>query len=474
MNGATRTNSQKQSDRLPPHSADSEQAVLGAMMLDPGAIPRAIEVLRSGKRFYSPVHKKIFDAAIRLFERSQPADITTVAEELEKAGQLDDCGGRSYLAELAGGVATAANIEYYARIVLEKSVLRELISSSTDIIDQCYRQEREVDDLLDMAEQKVFDISEDRLRSDFARVKDLIPNTFEQIESYVETKGGLVGYSTGFRKIDELTAGFHRGDLIIIAGRPSMGKSALALNIIENLCLQSSKAAAFFSLEMSREQLALRLVCGRAKISMHKIRTGHISESDWPKLSKAAGPLYDSNIFIDDTPSMTVLEMRAKARRLAAQTDLGLVVVDYMQMMSGGRFVENRQQEISQISRGLKGLAKELDVPVVVCSQLSRMVEQRGGEKRPQLSDLRESGAIEQDADLVMFVYRPEYYLSHLMPGDPDLEAAKGKAEIIVAKQRNGPTGTVLLSFLKEFARFENLAEDIGSSMPPPEGDTPF
>lgn len=458
-------------ERIPPHSQDAEQALLGAMLIDEGAVARAVEILRQERRFYSASHRKIYAAIIALYERSQPADITTVSEELERRGELSECGGRAYLAGLASGVATAANAEYYARIILEKSTLRDLIEASSDIVNQAYRQEKEVDDLLDEAEQKVFDISEGQLRSDFSRIADLLPHTFEAIDNYVETKGGLIGYPTGYTDLDAITAGLHRGDLIIIAGRPSMGKSALVLNIAENLSLAANKAVAVFSLEMSKEQLALRMLCGRAKVSSHRLRTGRMSESDWPKLSNAAGPLEKALIYIDDTPMMTVLEMRAKARRLASQADLGLIVIDYLQMMSGSRHAENRQQEISQITRGLKGLAKELNVPVVGCSQLSRMVETRGGDRRPQLSDLRESGAIEQDADVVMFVYRPEYYLSGLDPEDPKLLEVKGRAEIIIAKQRNGPTGTVTLSFLKDFARFENLAAGYGV---PSEASVPF
>jgi replicative DNA helicase len=474
MNGSTRINNRQRTDRTPPHSNDAEQAVLGAMLIDQGAIAKAIEVLNNGRRFYTPSHRKIFDAVIGLFERAQPSDITTVAEELERSGDLDDCGGRTYLSELASGVATAANAEYYAQIVLEKATMRDLISASTEIITRCFRQEEDVDDLLDEAEQKIFSISEDRLRSDFTSVKDLLPRSFEAIEEYKDTKGGLVGFPTGFGDLDSLTAGFHRGDLIIIAGRPSMGKSALVLNITENFCLESGKAAAFFSLEMSKEQLALRMICGRARISSHKLRTGRLSETDYERLGRYGGPLAEAKIYIDDSPSMTVLEMRAKARRLASQVDLGMIVVDYLQMMSGSRRAENRQQEISQISRGLKGLAKELSTPVIACSQLSRMVEQRGGDRRPQLSDLRESGAIEQDADVVMFVYRPEYYLSHLDQEDPKFLEARGKAEIIIAKQRNGPTGTVTLSFLREFARFENLAAGMTGPAEPPDSSVPF
>ena len=466
----------KDKGRQPPHSNDAEQAILGAMLLDEAAIGKAIEILGEGRRFYLPSHRRIFDAIVALYEKSSPADLTTVSEELEHSHQLEECGGRSYLSDLASGVATAANAEYYANIVLEKATLRDLITASTDIITQCFRQEEEVENLLDSAEQTIFSISEGRLRSDFSRVKDLIPQTFEDIEDYKENKGGLVGEPTGFTELDNMTAGLHRGDLIIVAGRPSMGKSALALNVVENFCIKTGKAAAFFSLEMSKEQLALRLLCGRAKISSHKLRTGRMADSDWPKLTMAAGPLSEAEFFIDDTPAMTVLQMRAKGRRLASKCDLGLIVVDYLQLMSGSRFSENRQQEISMISRGLKGLARELNVPVIAVSQLSRMVEQRPN-KRPQLSDLRESGAIEQDADVVVFVYREEYYLSkELREDDPKLLEASGKAEIIIAKQRNGPTGVIHLSFLKDFARFENLASGFRTAMaqPPDIGNSPF
>lgn len=475
MDGSIRTDINKGRERVPPHSNDAEQAVLGAMLLDQSAIAKTIEILVHGRRFYNLAHQRIFDAILRLFEKNQPADITTVAEELGRSGELNDCGGRAYLVDLASGVATAANVEYYARIVLEKATLRELITASTDIITRCFSQERDVDDLLDDAEQKVFSISEDRLRSDFAKISDLLPHTFEAIDEYKDSRGGLVGHPTGFKDLDDLTAGLHSSDLIVVAGRPSMGKSALVLNIAENFCIDTGMAAAFFSLEMSKEQLALRMLCGRAKISSHKLRTGRLPDSDWARLTYAADPLSKALIYIDDTPSMSVLQLRAKARRLASQAKLGLVVIDYLQMMSGSRYAENRQQEIAQISRGLKGLAKELAVPVVACSQLSRMVETRGGDKRPQLSDLRESGAIEQDADVVMFVYRPEYYLSHLDAGDPKLLEVRGRAEIIVSKQRNGPTGTITLSFLKDYARFENLAPGYAPQAGPTEdSDIPF
>lgn len=480
MHESTKTSSPGRAERVPPHSNEAEQAVLGAMLVDSEAVGMALEVLRESRRFYSPAHRRIFAVIAELFEKSKPADITTVADELERQGHLENTGGRGYLADLAAGIASAANVEHWATIVLEKGTMRDMISASTEIIAGCYRQDETVEEMLDGAEQKIFSISEGRLRTDFTSVKELVPSTFEKIEEYKESKGGLVGEPTGFTDLDEVTAGFHSGDLIIIAGRPSMGKSALTLNIAENFCLQTGKAAAFFSLEMSKEQLALRLLCGKAKVSSHRLRTGKMSDSDWSKLSSAAGPLTAIDFYIDDTASMSVLQMRAKSRRLAARTDLGMIIVDYMQLMTGSRHAENRQQEISMISRGLKGLARELGVPVVACSQLSRGVEMRPN-KRPMLADLRESGAIEQDADLVMFVYREEYYLSkELKPDDHKLLEAEGKAEIIVAKQRNGPTGIVYLSFLKDFARFENQAAGFraapgpsGPSGPPPDSMEP-
>jgi replicative DNA helicase len=457
--------------RTPPHSLEAEQALLGAMLLHENAVGKAIEILRAGKKFYSAAHRKIFEAMSALFESRTPADLTTVAEELERRGDLEACGGRTYLAQLASGVATSANAEYYANIVLQKSVLREMIAASTDIIDDCFREAEEVDDILDAAEQKIFSISEDRLRTDFINLRDMLPKTFEAIEDYKDSKGGLAGDTTGFRDLDDMTAGLHGGEMIIVAARPSMGKSALVLNIAENFSMESGKAVAFFSLEMSKESLALRVLCGRARISSHRLRTGRLSDAEWSRLSHAAGPLSQTQIYIDDSPTMTVLEMRAKARRLASQVKLGLIIVDYMQMMSVSHRIENRQQEIAYISRGLKALAKELRIPVMACSQLSRQVEQRTADRRPQLSDLRESGAIEQDADVVLFIYREGYYKKQETPGQ---EVDDNSAEIIIAKQRNGPTGKIMLTFLKEYARFESLAAGFTAPVPTAGPDATF
>lgn len=452
----------------PPQSMDAEQAVLGSILKDAVSISAVIEYLDSYEYFYAKKHQSIFQAMLRLYEKGEPCDITTVADELSKLDQLDKIGGRSYLIELVEAVVTSANVISYANIVLEKATLRSLITASGEIAKNCYAMENEVGEILDQAERSIFAISESRLRQGFRSLGELIPHTFDQIERFQETKGGLAGLETGFAKLDEITAGLHNGDFIVVAGRPSMGKTAFALNIAEHIAIEKKVGVGVFSVEMSKEQLALRLLCGRARISQHLLRTNRLKDSEWQKLSIAGDPLREAEIYIDDSPTLTTLEMRAKARRLKAQHNIGLIVIDYIQLINTSGWAENRQQEMAMISRSIKGLAKELSIPVVACSQLSRMVETRGGDKRPQLSDLRESGAIEQDADVVMFVYRPEFYLSHLERDDPKRMEVEGRAEIIVAKQRNGPTGKVDLAFIKDFARFENLAHQYM------EKDTPF
>jgi replicative DNA helicase len=452
----------------PPQSMDAEQAVLGSILKDAESISAVIEYLDSYEYFYAKKHQSIFQAMLRLYEKGEPCDITTVADELSKLDQLDKIGGRSYLIELVEAVVTSANVISYANIVLEKATLRSLITASGEIAKNCYAMENEVGEILDQAERSIFAISESRLRQGFRSLGELIPHTFDQIERFQETKGGLAGLETGFAKLDEITAGLHNGDFIVVAGRPSMGKTAFALNIAEHIAIEKKVGVGVFSVEMSKEQLALRLLCGRARISQHLLRTNRLKDSEWQKLSIAGDPLREAEIYIDDSPTLTTLEMRAKARRLKAQHNIGLIVIDYIQLINTSGWAENRQQEMAMISRSIKGLAKELSIPVVACSQLSRMVETRGGDKRPQLSDLRESGAIEQDADVVMFVYRPEFYLSHLERDDPKRMEVEGRAEIIVAKQRNGPTGKVDLAFIKDFARFENLAHQYM------EKDTPF
>ena len=440
-------------DRVPPQAQEVEQAVLGAMLLDREAIGSAIEILDESC-FYSPAHQKIFSAIVSLYDRGEPADLVTLPQELAKRKQMEEVGGRLYIIGLVEGVATSANIEYHCRIVLEKSTLRKLIETSTEVITKCYNESEEVNMLLDNAEQRIFEISEKRIKQGFVPLSDILPHTFESIDRIKE--GHITGFPTGFQELDSLTAGLQKSDLVVVAGRPSMGKTSFCLSFVENIAVENKIPVAIFSLEMEKNQLANRMLCSRARISSHKMRSGRLSDHEWTNLSIAVGPLSEAKIFVDDTPGMGVLEMRAKARRLKAKEDIGLVIVDYLQLMQGPRGAESRQQEIALISRALKGLAKDLNVPVVACSQLSRAVETRGGERRPQLADLRESGAIEQDADLVMFIYRPELYGIKSMDFKKDKISTDGIAEIIVAKHRNGPTGSVLLSFVKQYARFEN------------------
>lgn len=476
---AYKTQQNREVDRnQPPQAVDAERAVLGSMMKDPDALNLVFEVFDSPEHFYSPRHRAIFAAILALNEKAYPSDITTVANELLNEHQLEKIGGRVYLVELVEEVVSTANLKNYCEIVLEKSLLRKLIHISNEIVDSCYKLEQPVDDLLDIAETNIFAISQSRLKKSFVSLKQIMPATFEQIEALQSPDSNLIGLNTSFTDLDSMTNGMHPGELIIIAGRPSMGKSAFVMNIAEHVAIEQKKAVGVFSLEMSDESLALRLLCGRAKVSQQKLRAGKLKAEEWPKLSSSGGVLAEAPIFIDDSPTLTSLEMRAKARRLKAQHDVGLIIVDYLQMMHSPGRHENRQQEISSISRSMKVLAKELGIPVICCSQLSRMVEQRGGDKKPVLSDLRESGAIEQDADVVMFVFRAEHYMAHLEKTDPKFLEVEGKAEIIVAKQRNGPTGVVHLAFIKDYARFENMApgyrelppgvEPIGGGTPPP------
>jgi replicative DNA helicase len=455
-----------------PHDIGAEQAILGSILKDEKALYTIIDYFKSSEFFYHPKHKLIFQAILTLFEKTEPSDITTVSDELAKMGKLDDAGGRVYLIDLVDGVATTANIASYADIVQEKAFLRKLIETFNDIVHKCYNLQGGVDVLIDVAEKTIFAIKEGGMKTDFTALSELIPKTFEDIEVFQETKG-FTGLATGFEKLDALTAGLHNGDFVVVAGRPSMGKTALVLNIAEYVAIEGKKPVGIFSVEMTKEQLALRLLCGKAKISQHTLRMGRLRDNEYQKLIMAADPLGEAKIYIDDSGMLSTLELRAKARRLKAQHDIGLLIVDYIQLMHGLGKVENRQQEMAMISRGLKGLAKELQIPVVACSQLSRMVEMRGGDKRPQLSDLRESGAIEQDADVVMFVYRPEFYMSHLDKDDPKRIEVEGRAEIIIAKQRNGPTGKVDLAFVKDYVRFENLTAryDAPGEYEP---DTPF
>ena len=435
--------------RLPPQNLEAEVSVLGGVLLDNEALNRVLEVMKEGD-FYRESHRKIFSAILDLYEKSEPVDLITLTEALKKRDALESVGGVEYLNSLVNSVPTAANISYYAKIVKEKAILRKLINRSTDIISQVYGVSGDVDDFLDQAERSIFEISEDRVRPSFYSLKDIIKSSFKTIERLYEKRQLITGVPTGFTKLDELTSGLQPSDLIIVAGRPSMGKTALALDIAAYAAVEGGIPSAIFSLEMAKEQLALRMLCSEAKVDAHRLRGGFLSESDWPKLTRAAGSLSEAPIFIDDTPGLSALEMRAKSRRMKAEHTLGLVVVDYLQLMRGRADSDTREQEISDISRSLKALAKELTVPVIAISQLNRRVEERG-DKRPQLSDLRESGAIEQDADVIIFLYRDEVY--NRSEDNPN----KGKAEIIIGKQRNGPTDKFELAFLDKFTCFENL-----------------
>jgi replicative DNA helicase len=434
--------------RVPPQSLEAEESVLGGIVLDNGALDRVVEVIQP-EDFYRAAHQKVFRAMLALSERNEPVDLITLAEALRVRGELADVGGASYLAELAERVPTAANVAHYARIVRERSILRGLISAATEIATRGYEAVDDVGDLLDRAEQLIFNVSERQVRSSFAPIADVLVGSLKTIERLYEQKQAITGVPTGFADLDRLTSGLQPSDLIIVAGRPSMGKTAFCLNIAEHAALRADVGVAVFSLEMSKEQLAMRMLCAEARVDLARVRTGHLSDREFPKLAMAAGRLADAPIYIDDTPALSVLELRAKARRLKrdASSKLGLVIVDYIQLMRSAEGKDSREQEISEISRSLKALAKELQLPVVALSQLNRQVESRHP-PIPRLADLRESGAIEQDADVICFLYREEYYVE-----DTD---KKGVAQVIVAKQRNGPTDAIELTFLREFTRFEN------------------
>ncbi|MDO8730327.1 MAG: replicative DNA helicase [Candidatus Omnitrophota bacterium] len=436
-------------ERVPPHNLDTEMAVLGSMLMDDQAVPVALEMLQASS-FYRDAHRKVFDAMTGLFNSQKPVDLVTLTEELKATGKLEEVGGADYLASLTSVVPTAANVQHYAKIVREKAMLRSLISAATQIVGRCYEDQDDADALLDRAEQLLFEIANRSLGAQAEPLKGMLSRTMETIERLYQRKEMVTGLATGLHDLDVMTAGLQPADLIIVAGRPSMGKSALATCIAEHVGVVERVPVAIFSLEMSKDQLAHRMLCSLARVNVHNARTGFLAQTDWKELPKAASKLDQSApILIDDTPSLSALELRAKARRLKNQHRIGLIIVDYLQMMRGSFRVENRQQEISEISRSLKALAKELNVPVIAVSQLSRGPEQRE-DRRPQLSDLRESGAIEQDADVVMMLFREEVYRP--------TEENRGKAELIVAKQRNGPVGSVSLAFLKEFTRFENLS----------------
>ena len=431
-----------------PSSEESERVILGAILLDNSVIAEAVEHLKP-EDFYSPLNRRVFAAMIALFEKQRQIDPILIGEELKKEGSLESIGGTSTITNLTFGLPHFSNVQEYVKVVRDKSVIRNLIRTCNAITGEALSEEDDAEDVLDHAEQQIFAIAEARTRQSFSRIEPIAERILARVREHAAGSGsGITGLSTGFYELDDMTSGFQRTDLIIVAGRPSMGKTALCLTLAQNAALQSNAIVAVFSLEMSKEQLVTRMLASEARVNAHRFRTGHLMTNEWERLAGAIGTLSDARLFIDDTPGISVLEMRAKCRRLAAeQKGLDLIVVDYLQLMSGGKRTESRQQEVSQISRELKGLAKELDVPVVALSQLSRAPEARNPPK-PLMSDLRESGSIEQDADVVAFIFREDYY--------NETDDNKGLAELIVAKQRNGPTGTVRLAFLREFTRFEN------------------
>ena len=435
-------------DRIPPHNNEAEQSVIGAIFLEPQALITAAEVLVP-EDFYRMAHQKIFTTMLNLSDRGQAIDVVTVTEELSAKKELEDVGGISYLTEIANSVPTAANIVHYANIVEEKALLRRLIRVATTIVEDGYTREDEVEALLSEAEKNMMEVSNRKNAGDFKHIKDVLVQTYDNIELLHTQKGDVTGIPTGFTDLDKITAGFQRNDLIIVAARPSVGKTAFALNIAQNVATKTTENVAIFSLEMGADQLVMRMLCAEGNIDAQIMRTGALQAEDWRKLTMAMGSLSNAGIFIDDSSGIQVNEIRSKCRRLQQEHGLGMVIIDYMQLISGsGKAGENRQQEVSEISRSLKGLARELEIPVIALSQLSRGVEQRQ-DKRPMMSDLRESGSIEQDADIVSFLYREDYY-------DKETEN-ENMIEIIIAKQRNGPTGTVTLAFAKEYNKFVNV-----------------
>lgn len=435
-------------DRVPPHNQEAEQSVIGAIFLEPQALITAAEIVMA-EDFYRVAHQKIFQTMLRLSDQGKAIDVITVTEELSAKKELEDVGGIAYISEIANSVPTAANISHYAKIVEEKSILRRLIRVATTIVEDGFTREDEVEALLSEAERKMMEVANRKNAGDFKHIKDVLVETYDNIEKLHTRKGDVTGIPTGFRDLDRITAGFQRNDLIIVAARPSVGKTAFALNVAQNVATKTDENVAIFSLEMGAEQLVMRMLCAEGNIDAQVLRTGSLTTEDWRKLTMAMGSLSNAGIYIDDTPGIRVNEIRAKCRRLKQESGLGMILIDYLQLIQGsGGSQANRQQEVSEISRSLKGLARELQVPVIALSQLSRGVEQRQ-DKRPMMSDLRESGSIEQDADIVSFLYREDYY-------DKETEN-QNMIEIIIAKQRNGPTGTVTLAFVKEFNKFVNI-----------------
>ncbi|MCM3123601.1 replicative DNA helicase [Mesobacillus sp. AQ2] len=446
-------------DRLPPQNMEAEQAVLGAIFLEPSALTLASEILLPDD-FYRVAHQKIFSVMLDLNDKGKAIDLVTVTENLASSKLIEDVGGVSYLSELAASVPTAANIEYYARIVEEKSLLRRLIRTASGIAEDGYMREDEVEALLAEAEKNIMEVAQRKGGGAFHNIKDVLVRTYDNIEEMHNRKGDITGLETGFAELDRMTAGFQRNDLIIVGARPSVGKTAFALNIAQNVAKKTGENVAIFSLEMGAEQLVMRVLCAEGNIDAQRLRTGSLNDEDWGKLTMAMGSLSNAGIFIDDTPGVRITDIRSKCRRLKQEQGLGMIMIDYLQLILGsGRAGENRQQEVSEISRSLKQLARELQVPVIALSQLSRGVEQRQ-DKRPMMSDIRESGSIEQDADIVAFLYRDDYY-------DKESED-KNIIEIIIAKQRNGPTGTVKLAFVKEYNKFVNIENRYDESYAPP------
>lgn len=435
-------------DKVPPHNIDAEQSVLGALLLENQAISKVVRFLNP-EDFYLESHRVIYNAILELDENSQAADLVTVTDKLRRKGELEKVGGATYVATLTNISPTAANVEYYARIVEEKALLRNLINLSIRIANMGYEGHEDAERLMEEAEKMLLELGSRRTSTAFTEIKDILLATFKHFEFLQENKGKITGVPTGFKELDNICQGLQPGDLVIVAARPSMGKTSFGMCVAYQAALHTKKPIAIFSLEMSKEQLVQRMICAEARIDQHKMRTGEINDTDWAQLTQKGKDMAQMPIFIDDSGMLTIRQLRAKARRMHSERGLGLIVIDYLQLMQGSRRVENRQQEIAEISRSLKALAKELNVPIMALAQLSRSVEQRQ-DKKPQLSDLRESGSLEQDADVVMFIYRDEYY-------NPETEK-RGIADIIVAKQRNGPTGVAELAFLKQYTKFMDLA----------------
>jgi len=436
--------------KIPPQSIEAEESLLSGILIDNNTLLDIVDII-APEDFYRSAHQKIFSGIVELFSKSEPVDLVTLTNALKERGNLEEIGGATYLATLVDTVPLAVNAKHYAKIVQDKAILRRLIEKANDITKECFEDRGKVDEIIDFAESSIFEISKNKHKQSFYRISEIIDGNIETLEERQGNKALITGVPTGFTRLDNLISGLQKSELIILAARPSMGKTALALNIARNAAVDANVPIAIFSLEMSKEQLSMRLLCSEARIDSSRLRGGFFSMEDWRKLTDAAGVLSDTSIFIDDTPDISAMEIRAKARRLKMEKDLGLVIIDYLQLMKGRMSAERRDLEISEISRSLKALAKELDIPVMALSQLNRMLEQRN-DKQPRLSDLRESGALEQDADVVAFIYRDEVYNSD------ENNPKKGTADILIRKNRNGPTGETTLTFLDSYTRFENLA----------------